>query len=395
MVINFEQNSTNNSQVLVELSEEKIERSILEEEIKNFRTIELKTSDDETYEVFIKLIEKLDKKQIEKKFILITAKEKDKIIDFVFEKWIDDEILNSLKRESVLIGHCNNMDDFFNFLLDSIEENIISIKKRGSSDLIIKIAYKMIGFKNPVSLKIKLKMKNCNIGDTMKIACQKINKLENENELAKEKINKLENENEELMKELEKANEKLGRFEKIVEVFQFSVNHKIFENEKEVEFIKNRLLQIPGYETKKVTLKLIYRLSNNGPSISDFHKICDNIPNNLTLVKTIKGERFGGFTQQPWTSSNTDKKDDNAFCFSLSKKKIYNIIKGLDAIGDYNTYGPIFRKDIFYISKETLNIGYCENNNRNYSGEEKLYEINGGENKFTVHEFEFYQVLFE
>jgi hypothetical protein len=34
------------------------------------------------------------------------------------------------------------------------------------------------------------------------------------------------------------------------------------------------------------SIKLLYRASDNGFSIKEFHKQCDHIPNTLTLVKT-------------------------------------------------------------------------------------------------------------
>ena len=66
------------------------------------------------------------------------------------------------------------------------------------------------------------------------------------------------------------------------------MNHKIFENEEEINFITTRKLQIPGYEHKTVSLKLIYRLSDNGPSISYFHRLCDHIPNNCESLNFTK-----------------------------------------------------------------------------------------------------------
>eukprot|EP00833_Pecoramyces_ruminatium_P001196 jgi/Orpsp1_1/1175228/evm.model.c7180000053094.1 len=150
------------------------------------------------------------------------------------------------------------------------------------------------------------------------------------------------------------------------------------------------------YDLVKI-LKLLYRLTENGSSVLNFRKLCNNIPNNLTLIKTTEDERFGGFTQRAWTSNGKNKYDNNAFCFSLSKMKIYNIIKNSEAIGDYNSAGPVFLDNMFYIGyyNGSLHDGNCSKNTKsNYSGERSPYEINNNKEYFTVQEFEFYEVLF-
>ena len=58
--------------------------------------------------------------------------------------------------------------------------------------------------------------------------------------------------------------------------------------------------------------------------------------NTLTIIKTKEGLIFGGFTSQTWEGNDFDKEDENAFCFSVDNKKIYNCIKGKKAI-----YGEI------------------------------------------------------
>ena len=47
-------------------------------------------------------------------------------------------------------------------------------------------------------------------------------------------------------------------------------------------------------------MKLLYKASLDGDTAENFHKHCNNIANTLTIVKTIKNKRFGGFTKQKW-----------------------------------------------------------------------------------------------
>jgi len=52
----------------------------------------------------------------------------------------------------------------------------------------------------------------------------------------------------------------------------------------------------------------------------------------LTIVKTTKGMRFGGYTEKNWYNSNKNqvnsRKDDKGicFCFSLDLFKIYDLM---------------------------------------------------------------------
>ena len=59
--------------------------------------------------------------------------------------------------------------------------------------------------------------------------------------------------------------------------------------------------------------KLLFRASDNGYGIKDFHSKCDNKNNTVTLVKTMLGRRFGGFTDQTWDQNNSNKSGSNGF----------------------------------------------------------------------------------
>jgi len=114
-------------------------------------------------------------------------------------------------------------------------------------------------------MKLKLDKKECNIYDTVGILCEKVNQLKKKNKQIK-----------------------------------FQLSNKIFNNENEVDFIKNQISKIPEFISKKISMQLKFRLTENVYNFSNFYRFCKNIPNNLILIKTNKGERFGGFTQNPW-----------------------------------------------------------------------------------------------
>ena len=66
----------------------------------------------------------------------------------------------------------------------------------------------------------------------------------------------------------------------------------------------------------------------------------------LSIIKTTKGMRFGGYTEQYWNdiSGSTRKDAKNiCFCFSLDLFKIYNFNDNSGcSICCYYDYGPYF-----------------------------------------------------
>ena len=51
------------------------------------------------------------------------------------------------------------------------------------------------------------------------------------------------------------------------------------------------------------------------------------------VIKTTKGRLFGGYTDQIWKDDNRAIRDENAFVFSIDKKKKYSIKQPECAIG--------------------------------------------------------------
>jgi len=92
--------------------------------------------------------------------------------------------------------------------------------------------------------------------------------------------------------------------------------------------------------------QLIYRASENGFRITDFHAKCNNVLNTFTLIKTTKSNVFGGYTKLSWDLFGSEK-DEDAFLISLVNLKNdparLNSRKGEDVIyGFESMFGPIF-----------------------------------------------------
>ncbi len=67
-------------------------------------------------------------------------------------------------------------------------------------------------------------------------------------------------------------------------------------------------------------LELVYRASYHGFSAKEFHSKCDGISRTLTIVKSSKGNVFGGYTECAWSQNKSYGNDRNAYVFSLINK---------------------------------------------------------------------------
>ena len=106
--------------------------------------------------------------------------------------------------------------------------------------------------------------------------------------------------------------------------------------------------------------------------------------------------QFGGFTMATWDGNGIAKKDNNAFCFSISLRKMYKIIKNRDAIRCDPNYGPVFLNDIFGFRNKILKKGKSlQMESCNYIGSKKNFEINGWEQNIDAEEIEVYIIYVE
>ena len=179
------------------------------------------------------------------------------------------------------------------------------------------------------------------------------------------------------------------------------IKSTIIPNKKDFEFIKDRLNKVIIKDNPninhKISYELLYKAKRHGDRARDFHLRCDGFKNTLTIIKTKDGPIFGGFTSESWDGQELDKYDDNAFCFSLDKKKIYNSIKGKKAIFVSPSEGPAFQNCIFEVKDKCFEYGgTCDEEiSSHYDNIEAEYEINGGKASFLVDDMEIFAVFFD
>ena len=169
------------------------------------------------------------------------------------------------------------------------------------------------------------------------------------------------------------------------------VKGDIIRSTAELELLTRKICQ----QYKKITLNLLYKATIDSDKAAVFHNKCDWANRTLVLVRSGNGKRFGGYTTCSWKGDSIEKKDENAFVFSLDKMQIYDIIPGEDAIGCYPKYGPVFLGCQIRIFDEFFTKGGTTfEKGLNYNTLED-YELTGGFKKFEVKEIEVYGVVLE
>ena len=170
---------------------------------------------------------------------------------------------------------------------------------------------------------------------------------------------------------------------------QISVKGDIIHSTEELELITRKI----NKANKKITLNLLYKATVDSDKAEAFHDKCDQAQSSLVLVETDKGKRFGGFTSCSWAGECIEKKDEDAFIFSLDKMQVYENIPGEEAIGCYPKFGPIFLGcQIRIYDNSFAKGGTTFEKGLNYNTEED-FELTGGERIFGIKEIEVYEVI--
>jgi hypothetical protein len=127
---------------------------------------------------------------------------------------------------------------------------------------------------------------------------------------------------------------------------------------------------------KSTTFELLYRGSRDGFKMSDFHQRCDGRNRTLVLIKTKKGNIFGGYTPLAWASAGSYKKDESMETFLFTLKNPH----GLDPIrfrlkGD-GSHAICCETDrlAFGEGHDMAIFGPCDTNTNSYTSFNKSFE---------------------
>ena len=172
------------------------------------------------------------------------------------------------------------------------------------------------------------------------------------------------------------------------EKFPNGILKDIIKDQDEIDIVINKI----GEKYPGSTYKLLYKGSQDGDAAAEFHSRCDDAEKTLVIVEDNYGNRFGGFTTQDWGGQYLQKKDDEAFIFSIDKNKVYDVIPNQNAIGCYPNFGPVFFGCQIRIYDHFLTKGGTTyKKGLNYCTTED-FELTNGNQNFGVRDIEVYEV---
>jgi hypothetical protein len=153
---------------------------------------------------------------------------------------------------------------------------------------------------------------------------------------------------------------------------KLNMDSSIIKSKSEHNHIKTWLEEVNRHSEPE----LLYRGSQDGWNISDFHGKCDDKGATVTIVKTSEGYVFGGYSDQSWGGDGDWKSSNEAFLFSLkchgglapTKMKI-KPGKNYDAVYDYSLYGPIFG------GGSDLGVGHYDSMKQGWTNLNDTYEL--------------------
>ena len=293
----------------------------------------------------------------------------------IYEKKV---YLSEVKNNRYL-SICNNIQELFLSLEPQLKQinELKLIEDKNKLDLIIPLPSPLV---KEVSFSIPKLEKDVNmeIKDLYKIINQQqdlINKLN-------ERVSLLEK------KEEERERRKRQREEEEEKQYIICKNSKIIENDREKDLALRKWI---NPDKKDFKIKLLFRMSRDGSQSSEYHRLCDNKNNLLTIIETNNYKKFGGFASQSW--SVKDQNIEKSFMFSLNDMKKFDRINNEISKWDGPSYGPIFGNawDIYINSSMTSG---CEQHNSNsvFLTDNNFINNKGSSNNFNVKEIEVFQI---
>ena len=283
---------------------------------------------------------------------------------------------NSNLKNSQNILQNDNENNLLKQQIEKLEEENVNIKNEKDSEFeqLKKLKDDEINlYKSKLDDLLKSRQEMINENNDLKVQMQEILKDKN---FAQSKY-----------QELLSSRDLNNSFKENIEI----TRGEIFQNDKELELVSKKICG----DYHKINITLLYKATVDSDRAEVFHEKCDNEQSTLVLIKSGNGKRFGGYTSCSWKGDSIDKKDDNAFVFSLDKMEIYDIIPGEDAIGCYPKYGPVFLGCQIRIYDEAFKRGGTTfKRGINYDTKED-YELSGGLKKFNVEEIEVYGIELE
>ena len=342
---------------------------------------------------------------------------------FPKKQYLKEFSLDDLIKIGKIFRLFDSLEEVLNFFQKLINNKNVSILKENEKEIKIKIYNSL--FENYFFMTIPIKESDIksemnNITQYIISLNNKINELEkivNEN---KKEVNELKKEKKQIENEFAEFKEKkaieinqlkqntsneINDFKIKINEMQYIINEydklKKISIEKENFLLKNSSIVkfddqkiIESWFDKKPTkFNLLFDSKKDGDLISTIDNKCRNKIPKIVFIKTTNGYRFGSFTTIFWPKNdNSWGRDEKSFLFSLDKKTKYKAKDEYSVLNQYNNDLYFGNGDIDLRNNFTSKI---DNSVRASSYDiQNQFELNGGENNFTVLCCEIYQIEF-
>ena len=295
--------------------------------------------------------------------------------------------LDELYKLNNLLRGFQSIESIFTDFFQNFDESKIIFKKEDNK-IIVTFIIEFMG--NKKEAKISLTPEKPDLNVTVMKLCDKVKEIDLLKTEFENKIKELEKENQNLKENFELYNKVFLPTEEIKRLKSINIDSHILKIY-EINLIEKGVQK--NLKKKIIKYTLLFRASKEGYRVSNFHSKCDGKTNTVTLVETMTGRRFGGFTDAQWDQSGNYKTGSNGFIFSLDYNEIYYNKDNQYNIYCHSGYGPTFGGGFdFYICDS------CNSSNNSYDGSGCSYETNGkkyalaGSNNILVRDYEVFQL---
>ena len=295
--------------------------------------------------------------------------------------------LDELYKLNNLLRGFQSIESIFTDFFQNFDESKIIFKKEDNK-IIVTFIIEFMG--NKKEAKISLTPEKPDLNVTVMKLCDKVKEIDLLKTEFENKIKELEKENQNLKENFELYNKVFLPTEEIKRLKSINIDSHILKIY-EINLIEKGVQK--NLKKKIIKYTLLFRATRDGYRSSNFHSKCDGKSNTVTLVETMTGRRFGGFSDAQWDQSGSHKTGSNGFLFSLDNNEIYYNKDNRYNIYCHSSYGPTFGTGHdFYICDS------CNSSNSSYDNSGNSYETNGkqyalaGSNNFLVRDYEVFQL---
>ena len=295
--------------------------------------------------------------------------------------------LDELYKLNNLLRGFQSIESIFTDFFQNFDESKIIFKKEDNK-IIVTFIIEFMG--NKKEAKISLTPEKPDLNVTVMKLCDKVKEIDLLKTEFENKIKELEKENQNLKENFELYNKVFLPTEEIKRLKSINIDSHILKIY-EINLIEKGVQKNLKKKINKYTL--LFRASRDGYKTSNFHSKCDGKSNTVTLVETMTGRRFGGFTDVQWDQNSSYKTGSNGFIFSLDNNEIYYNKNNQYNIYCNSSYGPMFGGGADFCICDS-----CNSSNSSYDSSGNSYETNGkqyalaGGYNFLVRDYEVFQL---